>query len=362
LAVNLTRYREIREMGGRMSFCAPRYLSLLDSGSSLQLEVKVSSGPPREQFSMSKEAQWSSSLTTANVSRNLNSQRNLKLVILILLLLIPVSWEAEFACGANSSSHSTLRSVRQAVAGKDYSLALTYLSNKAVWHEDPLWADIMLDSAILGQGYKLLSEGKFREALSVFDCGVSELTSSCRPKVRHFTARALIGLDRYEDAMANLDTLRSETQWKDAFLECAEDLNEKGLQALVLRALQLAASCQVSDTVIYRELARQFRLVGRTNEADSLDAATGAIRPLSHTPPFEVYFYIPRSGKTVFQVYDVLGRRILLADKGEMPAGLNSIIWDGSDSLGTTVTAGRIYLVRLSMNTGDLTGKILFLK
>jgi len=57
-------------------------------------------------------------------------------------------------------------------------------------------------------------------------------------------------------------------------------------------------------------------------------------------------FEAPRAGSGTLEVFDLRGRRVVTLLSGEIPAGPQSVTWDGRDAQGVHVAPG-IYLVRL---------------
>ena len=61
-----------------------------------------------------------------------------------------------------------------------------------------------------------------------------------------------------------------------------------------------------------------------------------------------VSFVVPRSAKVEVGVYDLLGRRVAVLARGEMPAGSYTREWDGLAADGSRVTSG-VYFYRLTV-------------
>jgi len=72
----------------------------------------------------------------------------------------------------------------------------------------------------------------------------------------------------------------------------------------------------------------------------------------------EIAFQTTQTGHVDLAVHDVLGRRVSQVVDGELPAGSHSVIWNGRDAGGRTVTSGA-YFLRLSAPQGDDRRRIL---
>ncbi|OYD17046.1 hypothetical protein CH333_02100 [candidate division WOR-3 bacterium JGI_Cruoil_03_44_89] len=63
-----------------------------------------------------------------------------------------------------------------------------------------------------------------------------------------------------------------------------------------------------------------------------------------------IRYAIPEEGKVSLEIYNVLGQRVCLLERGEREAGFYDVKWDGRDSRGVRVSGG-VYFVRFS--SGD---------
>jgi hypothetical protein len=61
-----------------------------------------------------------------------------------------------------------------------------------------------------------------------------------------------------------------------------------------------------------------------------------------------ISFVVPRREKVDLAVYDVLGRRVVVLAKGELPAGAYTRDWNGRSGDGTQTPAG-VYFYRLAV-------------
>lgn len=74
-----------------------------------------------------------------------------------------------------------------------------------------------------------------------------------------------------------------------------------------------------------------------------------------------ISFSIPRSGKAVLEIYDVLGRRVKTLLNDRIPAGNYRIRWNGRNRWGQAVSSG-VYFYRLQSGEQVLTRKLLLIR
>ena len=75
----------------------------------------------------------------------------------------------------------------------------------------------------------------------------------------------------------------------------------------------------------------------------------------------ELRFGLPRGGRVELVLYDVTGRQVTVLASGEYPAGIHSIGWDGTDSVGRPVASG-IYFCRMRAGEFTATRSLVFMK
>jgi hypothetical protein len=89
-------------------------------------------------------------------------------------------------------------------------------------------------------------------------------------------------------------------------------------------------------------------------------AAFATLRP-AFPVPFSnrttIGFDLKRSGTVSLRIYDVSGRRLATLIDKALPAGPQSVVWDGRDQSGARVRSG-IYLVELSMGSERIGGRL----
>ena len=83
--------------------------------------------------------------------------------------------------------------------------------------------------------------------------------------------------------------------------------------------------------------------------------------PNPFNPETTIEFALPSASRVELTVFNVLGQQVTTLVKGVCPAGVNRIVWNGTDSDGHAAASG-IYLYRLSAGTTVLTRKMMLLK
>jgi hypothetical protein len=72
-------------------------------------------------------------------------------------------------------------------------------------------------------------------------------------------------------------------------------------------------------------------------------------------------YVIPEEGQVTLRIFNVTGRLVRTLVNGPVPAGQNSVVWDGRDSRGRRLSSG-VYFYRLESETKSLTKKSLILR
>ncbi len=83
--------------------------------------------------------------------------------------------------------------------------------------------------------------------------------------------------------------------------------------------------------------------------------------PNPFNPQTAIAFSLPKSSEVKLEVFDLLGRLVVTLTEGQLPAGTHTLVWDGRDRSGRTVSSG-VYLYRLQAGSFVETKKMLFLK
>ena len=83
--------------------------------------------------------------------------------------------------------------------------------------------------------------------------------------------------------------------------------------------------------------------------------------PNPFNPQTIIAFDLPKTMHVELAVYDVLGRRVALLLNRELPPGLHSVEWGGTDDSGDKVASG-VYFYRLTADGTSETRKMVHLK
>lgn len=83
--------------------------------------------------------------------------------------------------------------------------------------------------------------------------------------------------------------------------------------------------------------------------------------PNPFNPQTAIAFSLPERLNVKLEVFDMLGRSVATLAEGPMTAGSHTLIWNGRDRAGRTVSSG-VYLYRLTAGSYAETKKMLFLK
>jgi hypothetical protein len=85
--------------------------------------------------------------------------------------------------------------------------------------------------------------------------------------------------------------------------------------------------------------------------------------PNPFNPSTEIKFNLPKAGLVELRIYDMRGRLVFTARPGAMPAGAQSVAWNGVDRRGGGVTSG-VYFYQLFLDGQKLgsSGKMTLLK
>ncbi len=85
----------------------------------------------------------------------------------------------------------------------------------------------------------------------------------------------------------------------------------------------------------------------------SSDTTTSLLQnyPNPFNPETQIEFVLPKQARVKLEVYNLLGQKVVTLIDREMPAGPNTIVWDGKNETGENVSSG-IYFYRLE--AGDL--------
>jgi len=87
----------------------------------------------------------------------------------------------------------------------------------------------------------------------------------------------------------------------------------------------------------------------------ALRVSENSPNPFRTSTQFMIYLEVPQPVSVV--VHNILGQRICALAEGPMPAGANTIIWDGNNDMGSPVPGG-VYLCRVRTNNEESTHKM----
>ena len=83
--------------------------------------------------------------------------------------------------------------------------------------------------------------------------------------------------------------------------------------------------------------------------------------PNPFNPTTTIQFSLPTSGQARIEIFNILGELVATPFNGVATAGENTVVWDGTNSAGQTVSSG-IYFYRLTADTYTETKKMTLLK
>jgi hypothetical protein len=131
-----------------------------------------------------------------------------------------------------------------------------------------------------------------------------------------------------------------------------------------------------SMTFVYRQMQDGVAtLVKATPKFDqvtvSLSGVTGSNLPTVYSldqnypnpfnPTTTISFALPKAGKVQLSVFNLLGQEVKTLVNGDLAAGNNSIVWDGTNDHGQSVASG-IYFYRIAAGDFSQTKKMMMLK
>tara|TARA_Y100001936_G_C15890513_1_gene567727 strand:- start:26 stop:895 length:870 start_codon:yes stop_codon:yes gene_type:complete len=91
------------------------------------------------------------------------------------------------------------------------------------------------------------------------------------------------------------------------------------------------------------------------------DYVLGQNYPNPFNPSTQIDYTVPESGYVTVSIYDVSGRLVQTLVDGFVESGYHSLVWDGRDSAGHTVSAG-LYIYSLKGDHVALTRKMVMMK
>jgi hypothetical protein len=83
--------------------------------------------------------------------------------------------------------------------------------------------------------------------------------------------------------------------------------------------------------------------------------------PNPFNPSTTIEFTLPSSGKANLVIYDIMGHKVRELISGQVSAGIRSVLWDGRDGSGRSVSSG-VYFARLTVGKSFAVKKMLMMK
>ena len=104
-----------------------------------------------------------------------------------------------------------------------------------------------------------------------------------------------------------------------------------------------------------------FEKITLVDETQPIDFAITGNYPNPFNPATTIDFTVPEAGNASLAVYNVNGQKIRELVSGNLTAGRHSVVWDGRDHDGKSVSSG-VYITRLMMRDKVATGQMMLLK
>jgi hypothetical protein len=83
--------------------------------------------------------------------------------------------------------------------------------------------------------------------------------------------------------------------------------------------------------------------------------------PNPFNPETTIEYSIPEAGQIEISIFNLRGQKVNTLVNTVMTKGSHSVVWDGTDSMGQSVTSG-IYMYRIVTNNASITKKIVLMK
>ena len=83
--------------------------------------------------------------------------------------------------------------------------------------------------------------------------------------------------------------------------------------------------------------------------------------PNPFNPSTQISFDLPVQSRVRLEVFNILGRRVVVLVEATLPAGSHEAVWDGRNAGGSAVSSG-VYLYRLTTEQWTQSRKMLLLK
>lgn len=135
-----------------------------------------------------------------------------------------------------------------------------------------------------------------------------------------------------------------------------EDLVEKAVQVdVIVRVTDLAE--------LFDERSYALDITDPVSVEDDMpmEFAVSPAYPNPFNPSTAISYTLPQESRVELAMYDMLGRRVAVLAEGNTSAGSHTVVWNGTDAEGRTVSSG-VYLYRLTAGSMSATGKVMFLR
>ncbi|MCE5251256.1 T9SS type A sorting domain-containing protein [bacterium] len=113
--------------------------------------------------------------------------------------------------------------------------------------------------------------------------------------------------------------------------------------------------------VIYDFKPETFEKITSVEETQPEEFSITGNYPNPFNPATTIDFTLPEAGYADLAVYNVAGQKICELVSGILPAGRHSVVWDGRDQNGKSVSSG-VYITRLMMRDKVTTRSMMLLK
>ncbi len=102
-----------------------------------------------------------------------------------------------------------------------------------------------------------------------------------------------------------------------------------------------------------------------TSNEQTLSTPSNTILSSNYPNPFNpsttISYELYESGKTVMEIYNLKGQKVITLINKYLEKGKHSIIWNGKDKHGKNVASG-VYLYKITSNKNTLIKKMLLIK
>jgi len=160
-------------------------------------------------------------------------------------------------------------------------------------------------------------------------------------------------------AIANLVFTVDNPSVSGVTLEAITTTNPDHALTFVYRQVQGGVASFVKQTPRYDQVTVSLSGVGVGNlpTVYSLDQNY----PNPFNPTTTISFALPKAGKVQLSVFNLLGQEVKTLVSGDLAAGNQSVVWDGTNEHGQSVASG-IYFYRIAAGDFSQTKKMMMLK